>query len=307
MRAFESAARAYELLADGAAIAVMDGVVIETVRGGAGRMTFSSADKLDVGCRVSFLCDGRGVFRGRVFSSTEIGGAYEYEAYDSTRYLEGRDAYSLVNVTADAVVRAAASMFGLECGAICDTGYVIGSVADEASARAVIENALEMTADAGFGRYLLYDDFGRLSLVPLSEAKADLTVSAGMSLKFEMTKEIGGDHFNYATVVRYVDDVRRIYTAEDADDIEKYGRLSYLRRLRTSEYGQLAADAELSSHLGDAVTVKCTLPFSNGSLRGGAPVDVDTGGGKILTASCVRCRTTYSVGEMTTELTLSTV
>ena len=292
---------------DGRPVPCIGEIATLTRRGShAGSLSFSALFRVAVGSKVEFHHGGEGVFAGVVFSVKSVSGLWECVAYDSLRYLAGRDAYSLVGVTASAVVRAAASIYGLSCGHIAETGYKIDTIIDEASALAVIEGALAMTADAGFGEYLLLDDFGSLSLLPLSETAPDRVISSADAMSFSVTESVGDDHYNYVTVVRYVDNVRQIFVAEDKEDIARFGRLPYLRRLRTAEIGQLAADAALSAHLGVSVNIDCVLPFYDRELRGGGAVHalVD---GEVRNMYCESCRCRFGESSVMTELSLRSV
>ena len=139
-----------------------------------GKLTFKVVkdDVLDFseGSAVRMRVDGKNVFFGFVFSKKrDKDQIISVTAYDQLRYLNNKDTYVYENKTASQLIKILAADFSLNLGTIEDTGFVIASrVEDNTSLFDMIENALDLTLQNSKEMFVLYDDFGKLTLKNIS-------------------------------------------------------------------------------------------------------------------------------------------
>ena len=118
------------------------------------------------GAAVRLKVDGKPVFFGFVFSKKrDKDQIITVTAYDQLRYLNNKDTYVYENKTAAQFIKMIAADFSLNVGTIEDTPFVIASrVEDNTSLFDMIENALDLELQNNGNMYILYDDFGKLTL-----------------------------------------------------------------------------------------------------------------------------------------------
>ena len=169
-----------------------------------GKLTFKVVkdDVLDFseGSAVRMRVDGKNVFFGFVFSKKrDKDQIISVTAYDQLRYLNNKDTYVYENKTASQLIKMLAADFSLNLGTIEDTGFVIASrVEDNTSLFDMIENALDLTLQNSKEMFVLYDDFGKLTLKNISsmyvgEPGAYLMIDEETGEDFEYTSSIDSD------------------------------------------------------------------------------------------------------------------
>ena len=124
-------------------------------------------------------------------------------AYDQLRYLKNKDTYVYENMTASRLIQMIADDFQLNTGEIRDTGFVIGSgVEDNTTLFDMIEKALDQTLTNSGEMFVLYDDFGSLTLKNISDMYVRnnrdeyLVISAASGENFEYTSSIDSRTYN---------------------------------------------------------------------------------------------------------------
>lgn len=89
-----------------------------------------------------------------------------------------------------------AADFNLSVGTLENTGYVIASrVEDNTSLFDIVENALDLTLQNKKEMFVLYDDFGKLTLKNIANMKVG---SAGLYL---MVDEETGENYEYSSSI----------------------------------------------------------------------------------------------------------
>lgn len=135
-----------------------------------GKLTFKivkdSIISFHEGAAVRLKVNGKPVFFGFVFTKKrDKNQIITVTAYDQLRYLNNKDTYVYENKTASQLVKMIADDFSLNTGTIEDSSFVIASrVEDNTSLFDMIENALDLTLQNNKEMFVLYDDFGKLTL-----------------------------------------------------------------------------------------------------------------------------------------------
>ncbi len=193
------------------------------------------AFKIGNGDVVLLRKDGVDVFYGYVF---EVGFGKEesvtVKAYDQIRYLLGNDTYVFKDVTAADVVRKIAQDNGLALGRLDAPSYKIASmVEDNKKLLDMICKSLDLTLIHKGENYMLFDDFGKLSLRKLDDLKVDFVIgSSSLMIDFDYKASIDSETYNRIKI--YQDNKesgkRDVHIAQDSANIAKWGRLQLYKQ-----------------------------------------------------------------------------
>ncbi|MBR4026683.1 MAG: hydrolase, partial [Lachnospiraceae bacterium] len=143
-------------------------------RGTPGKLTFKvlqdSLLKITEGCPVRFCENEEKIFFGFIFKQQRTKDSIiTITAYDQLRYLKNKDTRVYENKTASQFIKATANDYQLQTGTIENTKYVIPSrIEENTSLFEMFENALDLTLTNTKEMFVLYDDFGKLTLKSLS-------------------------------------------------------------------------------------------------------------------------------------------
>lgn len=235
--------------------AVEGNVTWETTRmGQPGKLTFSvvNDDVLDFqeGNPVIFKANGKNIFFGFVFTkSRDKEQIIKVTAYDQLRYLKNKDTYVYTKKKASDVVKMIAKDFNLNTGEIADTGYVIPSrIRENMTLFDIIYDALDLTLLNRRKLYVLYDDFGKLTLKDVETMKIpDLVLGEYNSQNFSYTTDIDSDTYNKVKLYRENEKSgkREIYIAQDGKNINNWGVLQYFDKVDEDTNAKVKAESIL--------------------------------------------------------------
>lgn len=242
------------------------------------------------GDAVRLTVNGANVFFGFVFSKKrDKDQIIEVTAYDQLRYLQNKDTYVYANKTASQLIQMIANDFGLKTGTLEETGFVIASrVEDNTSLFDMIGNALDLTLQNKKEMFVLYDDFGKLTLKSLANMRvgtngAYLLIDDETGENFEYTSSIDSQTYNKIKLAYENEETgkRDIYIAQDGSHINRWGILQYYDTLSKGENGQVKADALLKLYNQKTRNLKITNAFGDTRVRGGSMVVINLGLGDI--------------------------
>lgn len=248
-----------------------------------GKLTFKVVRDVSAGfeegAAVRLKVDGKPVFFGFVFTKRrDKEQIISVTAYDQLRYLNNKDTFIYENKTASQLVQMLAADFGLQTGTIENTGFVIASrVEENTSLFDMIENALDLTLQNNKEMFVLYDDFGKLTLKNLSsmyvgEAGRYLLIDAGTGENFEYTSSIDSNTYNKIKLTYDNEDTgkREVYIAQDGEHINEWGILQYFDKLSEGENGKAKADALLQLYNQKTRNLKISNAFGDTRVRAGS-------------------------------------
>lgn len=231
---------------------VLDDIIWTTERKGQpGKLAFSVYNdgllKIDEGDHVSFRVDGKNVFYGFIFKrSWNKDKIISITAYDQLRYLKNKDTYIYKNKTATELIRMIANDFKLNVGVLEDTGYKIEKrVEDGETLFDIILNALDITLENKKKLYVLYDDFGKLTLKDIETMRVNLLIDETSGENYDFSSSIDGSTYNQIKVV-YDNETtgkREIYITKDSSNINRWGLLQYFDTIDEKVNGQAMVDA----------------------------------------------------------------
>ena len=263
---------------------IEEGIIWETDRKDSpGKLTFTvvkdSIIDFTEGDAVRLRVDEKGIFFGYVFSKKrDKEHRIQVTAYDQIRYLKNRYSYITSNFTATDMIKMIANDFRLQTGYLEDTKYVMeNSVNINSTLIDIIQNTLGMTAYNTGELYVLYDDFGKLTLKNIeSMVIKDIIIDSSNSSNFDYTSSI--DEQTYNRIKLYYDnkDVgkREIYCAQDSENMNKWGILEYCEEVKDSGntqektnillklYNEKTRHLNINNALGDLrVRAGCMIPI----------------------------------------------
>ena len=301
--------------------AVKEEIVWTTERKGApGKLTFSvlADDVLDFseGSAVRLKENDDKIFFGFVFKQQrDRNQIINVTAYDQLRYLKNKDTLVYENKTADQFLRMVAADYGLNAGELENTRYVIESrVEENSSLFDMVQNALDQTLTNTGDMYVLYDDFGKLTLKHLS------SMAVGRPGAYLMVDEETGENFSYSSSIddntynkiKLVYDneetgFREVYMTQDSVNINKWGILQYFDTLSKGENGQAKAETLLKMYNKKTRNLKLQKVLGDNRVRAGSMivVNLDLGDTKLRSFMLVEsCRHTYKESEHWMDLTM---
>ena len=263
--------------------AVLEGVNYSTERYGTpGKLTFKVLQdetlKFEEGNAVRFRWQNNDVFFGFIFSlRRNKENVVNVTAYDQMRYLKNKDTYVYQNKTASEVLQLIANDFNLQCGDVEDTGFKIATrVEDNQTLFDIIQNALDLTMENRKEIYVLYDDFGKLTLKSLENMRVNMIIAADTAGNFQYSSSI--DENTYNKIKLTYDNAqagqRDFVVRKDDKTIAKWGVLQYYDTLQEGENGKAKADALLSLYNQKTKTLRIKNAFGDCRVRAGSLVCV---------------------------------
>lgn len=301
--------------------AVQEGIEWSTERRSTpGKLVFKvlKDDILDFseGSPVRLCVDGNKVFFGFVFKQQRAKDKIiTVTAYDQLRYLKNKDTKVYENKTASQFIKMVSEDYQLNIGTLEDTGYVIPSrVEENTSLFEMFENALDLTLTNTGEMFILYDDFGKLTLKALPSMYvgvpgAYLMIDEETGENFDYTSSIDDNTYNKIKLTYDNEDAgyREVYIAQDTSNINRWGILQYFDTLQKGENGQAKADALLSLYNKKTRNLKITNALGDNRVRAGSMVviNLDLEDVKLKNFMLVeKVKHTYKEGEHWMDLTL---
>lgn len=297
---------------------IVDDIVWETERKGTpGKLTFKiiGNDKIQFteGDSVSFKLgkNDTPIFYGFIFSiKRDKEQILSITAYDQLRYLKNKDTVQIKNMTATETIEMLAKDFQLQTGKLTNTKFKIESkLEDNQTLFDIIQNALDLTLHNTKELYVLYDDFGKITLKNISEMKLNVALDETSAENFDYETSIDQNTYNQIKLVynNETEGKREIYLAKDGSNINQWGVLQYFETL--NEKGNAKNKADTLLKLYNQKTKNFTLKnvFGHTDVRAGSLIGVslNLGDEKINNYMLVEsCKHTFSENLHTMDLVL---
>lgn len=180
--------------------------------------------------------DGANVFYGYVFQ-VDSGKEEEvsFVAYDQIRYLLTDETYVFSNSTASDIVRKIAEDAGLKLGTVEPTRHRIPSLLEDSKKLLdIISKALDMTLIATKRIYVLYDDYGALTLRDAESMAVDVSIGdKSLLTDYSFGRSIDGETYNRIKLVQdnKTTGKRDVYIAQDSANMARWGRLQFYEKV----------------------------------------------------------------------------
>ncbi|HFG9240144.1 TPA: glucosaminidase domain-containing protein, partial [Clostridioides difficile] len=212
---------------------VLDGITWEIERRGAPsklEFTIVMDDILEFceGNSVRLYYKGIGIFYGYIFQKKrDKENHIKIVAYDQLRYFKNKDTYVYNNKTASELVKMLTKDFNLKYNVIEDTKYKISRVEENKTLFDMILTALDDTLREKKEMYVLYDDFGRITLKNVASMKLDTVMNNDVIEDFDYNSSIDSDTYTKIKLVRDNEESgkRDVYIAQDSAHMRSWGIL----------------------------------------------------------------------------------
>ncbi|MDB0440957.1 cell wall hydrolase [Clostridioides difficile] len=212
---------------------VLDGITWEIERRGTPsklEFTIVMDDILEFceGNSVRLYYKGVGIFYGYIFQKKrDKENHIKIVAYDQLRYFKNKDTYVYNNQTASELIKMLAKDFKLKYNVIEDTKYKISRIEENKTLFDMILTALDDTLREKKEMYVLYDDFGRLTLKNIASMKLDTVMNNDVIEDFDYNSSIDSDTYTKIKLVRDNEETgkRDVYIAQDSTHMRSWGIL----------------------------------------------------------------------------------
>lgn len=262
-------------------LAVEEGASLEyTRKGQPGRLNFKAVqdEKLELqeGSIVQVRRGDVGIFQGIVFSrSLDKDNLVSVTAYDQLRYLKNKHVYNTVNKKASEIIKQLAEDFQIKCGDITDTEYVIPRFrAGEQTLFDLMQTAIDCTTEAQKKLFVLYDDYGKLTLKNMEDMRVDILIDSETAENFAFESTIDKDTYNQIKLYHDNKDTgkREVWLVKDSNNIKQWGVLQYLKSVNPSKPINLQdkANAMLKRYNRVKRTLSIRGALGDDRIRGGS-------------------------------------
>ena len=203
-----------------------------------------------------------------------------------------------------------AADFNLQTGYIEDTGYRIESrVEDNKTLFDIIQTALDYTVQNTGDLYVLYDNFGELTLHAAQDMRVPLIIDADTAENYDYESSIDKDTYNKIKLSYENKDEgkRDIYISQDSENINQWGVLQYYEKIDENVNGKAKADALLSLYNSKTRNLSVKSAFGDIRVRGGSSVIVNLDIGDVSLQNYMlveKAKHNFSEGYHTMDLTL---
>lgn len=260
--------------------AVEEGIEWETERKGSpGKLTFTVLQdgKLDYGYGsvVIFKFDSKKIFYGYLFTANPTkDGKIKMTAYDQLRYFKNKHTYVYKNKRLDQLLGMICTDFKLIKGSFVNTKYAMSRVEDNQSLFDIVQNAVDETVMHTGKLYILYDDFGKLTLKSMADMKVDTLVDKDTAQDYDYKATIDEDTYNKIQVYYDNDGTREYYIANARNQQNTEGVLQLTAKASSKSLAKLQADTLLKLHnrVKRSLTVKDC--FGSPTVRAGNYIPV---------------------------------
>ena len=178
----------------------------------------------------------------------------------------------------------------------------------------MIENALDLTLQNTKEMFVMFDEFGKITLKNISSMRvggesAYLLIDEETGENFEYSSSIDSDVYNKIKLSYDNEDTgkRDIYIAQDGTHMNEWGVLQYFDTLSKGENGQSKADALLKLYNKKSRNLKITNAIGDTRVRAGSLVVVSLALGDVNLKNFMlveKVRHTFKLDQHVMDLTL---
>ena len=263
---------------------------------------------------VTLRVNGQPVFAGFVFSKSRSDNVkIQVTAYDQIRYLKNKDTLSYTNLTYAQLLKRVAADYHLKVGTVADTKYKIPARIEEGTLLDILQTASDLTVVNTGALFILYDDFGKLTLKPLKDMILNVVVDEETAGGYDYTSTIDKDTYDRIKLAIDNDETgqRETHVLNEPGNQAKWGVLQYYEKLDGDSSAALLtqrAKTLLKYYNKKHRTLTIKKAFGDVRVRGGSLLVVKLGLGDISVQNymCVEKVThTWAAGVHTMDLNLS--
>jgi len=219
-------------------------------------------------------------FKGYVFSKNrDKEDIITTVCYDQMRYLKNKETYTFDFKKASDIVRIIAGDYGLKCGEIEDSGYVIEQrTEDSKTLMDIIQNAVDITYENTGRLFVLYDDFGKLCFKNAENMNCNYVSGRSTAEDFYYESSIDKNVYNQIRLtLKGRKGIIQEYFKKNDDSISKWGVLQYTGSIDEGENGDAKAEQLLKVYGQKRRSLNIRGAFGDAGIRGGSVIYVNFG------------------------------
>ncbi|MCQ4637147.1 M23 family metallopeptidase [Anaerovorax odorimutans] len=282
-----------------------------------GKLTFTvykdAALKIAKGNAVRFRYNNKRMFFGYIFTfKRKDSNLVTLTCYDQLRYLKNKDVRSYKKTTYSKLLKQIAKEFKLEYGTIQNTKYVIPARMEEGTLFDILGNASDLTVSHTKKLFVLYDDFGRLTLKNIESMMLPILVDQDTAESLDYESTIDKDTYNRIKIYSDNDNtgVREVHVRNSTAKQKKWGILQYTEKAEGLSKKEMKQKAKiLAQYYGiEQRTLSVRGQLGDTRVRGGSSliVQLDLGDKKISNYMLVeKVKHTFKNGSHTMDLSLA--
>lgn len=243
-------------------------------KGSPGKLTFTvwkdSTLKVDKGNPVRFRYNNKNVFFGYVFThKRKDEKLVTITCYDQLRYLKNKDVRSYKKKTYSQLLKLIAKEYKLEYGTVENTKYVIPSRVEEGTLFDILGNASDLTVSHSKKLFVLYDDFGKLTLKNIEKMKLPILIDKDTAESIDYESTIDND--TYSRIKLYKDNdktgVREVHVRNSTSKQKKWGILQYTEQVDGLSEKEIKKKAKVLADYYGIVHRKLSVKKAFGDIR----------------------------------------
>lgn len=260
--------------------AVEGGVQWETERKGSpGKLTFTVLQdgklKFGYGSVVIFKFNQKNIFYGYLFTvNPQKDGRIKMTAYDQLRYFKNKHTYVYSKKRLDQLLSMICTDFKLMKGSFVNTKYSMSRVEDNQSLFDIVQNAVDETVMHTGKLYIMYDDFGKLTLKSMADMKVKTLVDDETAQDYDYTATIDEDTYNKIQVYYDNEGTREYYVANDTYRQNVQGILQLTQKASSKSLAKMQAETLLKLHQKTKRTLTVKDCFGSPTVRAGNYIPV---------------------------------
>jgi hypothetical protein len=166
-----------------------------------------------------------------------------------------------------------------------NTQYVIPSLLEEnVAALDIASSALEETLLNTGNMFVLYDDFGDLTIKNVTDMKSTSLIYEDSAENFDYSSSIDDETYN--SIVLYYkneDNSMKVYNAYSPSKISEWGTLRYFEEVKNPSIGKNKANNLLNLYNHKTRSLKISGAFGDANVRGGTMIPVKLNLGDLIT------------------------
>ena len=230
------------------------------------------------GDKVCFTYNKDKIFCGYIFSMTFLqDNIVNIVAYDQIRYLKNQNTEIYENMKASEIFSKICKSYGLYTGEIDITSYTIPFLSSyNSTLLGVLQKALEIEEANTGDSFIIYDDFGMLTLKNTKSNLVPAIISRDNSKEFTYLREIDSDTYN-CIKIKYGNSKKGFSEnvfKEDRNNVKKWGILQLCKNADNFENAENKAKILLKNKNREKESFSIEVLGGNSKIRAGAKVTI---------------------------------
>lgn len=181
---------------------------------------------------VRFRHNKENVFYGYIFTTKQDSDdIIQVTAYDQLRYLKNQTSFVMSSMSYGDLIKYFCKNLNMKTGSIASPTYKLEKAIQEGSMLDMCESAYESTITNEGNAYVLYDDFGKVTLKKIDDMMLDILLDKNAIQDYEYEASIDTDVYNQIILAYDNQGTRELYTLNNQSSQNQWGVLSYYESL----------------------------------------------------------------------------